>query len=81
MRVETNFVLSQLISLEAEKQTILDNNSALAEDNLTKEPELAELRNRINELSTEGKELCSKVQDLLTQSSKSHTNRRNVLLL
>lgn len=61
----------QLATLESEKQHILDENARLAEKNLTREPELAEQRNQINDLSTQGKELCSVVQELLTESSKT----------
>lgn len=60
----------QLTQLETEKQNILDGNSALAEDSLTKEPELAEHKQRIIELSAQGKDMCAKVQELLAQSSK-----------
>lgn len=56
--------------MESQKQHILDENTRLAEQNLTREPELADQRNRINELSTQGKELCLQVQDLLADSSK-----------
>lgn len=62
-----------LVSLESEKQSILDENTRLAERNLTREPELAEQRNRLNDLSAQGKELCAQVQDLLAES-KSKTN-------
>lgn len=66
--LSTNFV--QLTTLESEKQLILDENTRLAELNLTREPELAEQRIRINDLSTQGKELCLQVQDMLADSSK-----------
>lgn len=66
--LSTNSV--QLTTLESEKQLILDENTRLAELNLTREPELAEQRIRINDLSTQGKELCLQVQDMLADSSK-----------
>lgn len=62
---------SKMTQLEEEKQNILDGNSKIAEESLTKEPELAEQKQRLIELSTQGKELCSKVQELLNQSSKA----------
>ncbi|XP_014211099.1 vacuolar protein sorting-associated protein 37C [Copidosoma floridanum] len=57
----------QLLELEAEKKEIMVRNRSLAEFNLTKEPELEEAKRRIQSLSEEGSQLCSKVQALLEQ--------------
>lgn len=78
---DSNQYVFQLTQLETEKQSILDENSKLAEDNLTKEPELAEQKQKIVELSAQGKELCTKVQELLTQSSKISWNYSNIWLI
>lgn len=56
-----------LNALESEKNVILTKNRSIAEENLTKEPDLIERRGRINDLSTEGKELCLAVQEKLAQ--------------
>lgn len=49
----------------------MDENTRLAEKNLTREPELAEQRNIINDLSAQGKDLCARIQEMLAESSEN----------
>lgn len=60
----------QLKGLEDEKERILASNCALAQENVDKEPEIIEKKSRLNDLSEEGKELCSVVQEKLNALSK-----------
>lgn len=60
----------QLAPLENDKSGILNSNVQAAEESLTKEPELIELRSKVNELSTKSKELCTDIQEKLSQMSK-----------
>lgn len=60
----------QLVNLESEKEASLNSNRILAEENLAKEPELIELRSRVNDLSEQGKALCASVQEKLAEVSK-----------
>lgn len=61
----------QVKSLENEKDMIINENRSLAESNLEMEPQLIEIRSRINDLTQEGKQLSQSVQDKLQQSSES----------
>lgn len=63
----------QLKSLEEEKDRILGSNCTLAQENVDKEPEILEKKARISELSEQGKELCSVVQEKLNTLSKCCT--------
>uniref|UniRef100_A0A0K8TLS7 Putative vacuolar protein sorting 37b n=1 Tax=Tabanus bromius TaxID=304241 RepID=A0A0K8TLS7_TABBR len=65
-----------LARLEEEKEAMLSENRAIAEENLSKEPVLVELKGKLNELSTQGKELCSVVQEKLVEI-KSKSNNVN----
>lgn len=61
--------------LENEKDVIITENRTLAESNLQKEPNLIEIRSRINDLSEEFKTLSEAVQMKLTQlKSKTSTS-------
>ncbi len=59
----------QMAPLENDKTGILNGNVQAAEESLAKEPELIELRSRVNELSNTFKELCTDTQDKLNQMS------------
>lgn len=61
----------QLKPLENEKDVIITENRTLAESNLQKEPNLIELRSRINDLSEEFRNIGESVQTKLTQLSES----------
>ena len=70
--VVLNFVIFfQLKKLDDEKDVIINENRNLAESNLEMEPRLIEIRSRINDLTSEGKELCNSVQQKLQQISES----------
>jgi ESCRT-I complex subunit VPS37 len=61
--------------LENEKDVIITENRTLAESNLQKEPNLIELRSRINDLTEEFRNLSENVQTKLIQlKSKSNTS-------
>lgn len=64
----------QLKTLENEKDVIISDNRNLAESNLEMEPQLIEIRSRINDLTQEGRELSQSVQTKLQQISESSTN-------
>lgn len=59
----------QIASLETEKESMLTDNRAIAEENLEQEPKLIELRGRILDLTEQGKTLCAQVQEKLTVMS------------
>lgn len=67
-------ILLQLKTLENEKDVIISDNRNLAESNLEMEPQLIEIRSRINDLTQEGRELSQSVQTKLQQISESSTN-------
>lgn len=48
---------------------IIASNRSLAEFNLSKEPELEELKAQIQEKSKDGEEMCTRIQDLLNEYS------------
>ncbi|CAH1956522.1 unnamed protein product [Acanthoscelides obtectus] len=54
---------SYLKEIENEKETIMASNHSLAEYNLSKEPELVELREKVQELSEQGEELTKSVDE------------------
>lgn len=72
-----------LKGLEEEKERILTSNCALAQENVDREPEIIEKKSRLNDLSEEGKELCSVVQEKLNtlKSKKGDTTPETVLAL
>lgn len=76
IKIKENFSL-QLKSLENEKDVIISENRSLAESNLEMEPRLIEARSRINELTTEGKELSQNVQEKLQILSESYPKQLN----
>lgn len=49
---------------------MLGENRSKAEENLSKEPEIIELRGRVNDLSEQGKDLCILIQQKLAEFSK-----------
>lgn len=57
--------------MESAKEQLLNENRALAEGNLEKEPEMIERRGRINESSVEGVQLCSAIQAKFDEISKT----------
>lgn len=62
----------KLASLETEKETMLNMNRALAEENILQEPKIIELKATVNELAEEGKVLVAQVQDKINEyKSKS----------
>lgn len=56
-----------LKNLNDEKQVIITQNRGIAEENVNKEPEIIERKSRISELSDQGKALCTRIQELLTE--------------
>ncbi|CAG9831018.1 unnamed protein product [Diabrotica balteata] len=58
---------SYLKEIENEKENILASNNSMAEFNLSKEPELVEGREKIEELSQKGEELTKSVEDKLKE--------------
>uniref|UniRef100_A0A336LJE1 CSON006031 protein n=1 Tax=Culicoides sonorensis TaxID=179676 RepID=A0A336LJE1_CULSO len=61
-----------LSSLENEKETMLNMNRSLAEENILQEPKIIELKATVNELAEEGKALVGQVQDKINDyKSKS----------
>ncbi|XP_055611352.1 uncharacterized protein LOC129757964 [Uranotaenia lowii] len=63
-------------TLEAEKDSVLNNNRSRAEGNLEKEPQLIELRSRVNDLSEQGKVLANAVKEK-SEALKSKSNGTN----
>lgn len=61
--------------MEQEKHIIIAQNRNIAEDNVTKEPEIVERKSRMSELSEQGKTICSSIQEKLNRISKQ--NRTN----
>lgn len=49
---------------------IIASNRSLAEFNLSKEPDLEELKADVQRKSEEGEQLCSRIQELLSEYSK-----------
>ncbi|KAJ6636248.1 Vacuolar protein sorting-associated protein 37B, partial [Pseudolycoriella hygida] len=72
-----------LAPLEDDKAQILNSNVQAAEESLAKEPELIELRSKVNELSEKSKELCADIQEKLSQmkSKSSGMNQDTALAL
>nr|CAI5837935.1 unnamed protein product [Callosobruchus analis] len=54
---------SYLKEIENEKENIMASNHSVAEYNLSKEPELVELREKVQELSKQGEELSKSVEE------------------
>lgn len=55
---------------DVEKEMIIASNRSLAEFNLSKEPELEELKQQVLEKSESGEQLCTRIQELLEEYSK-----------
>lgn len=49
---------------------IIAENRTLAEDSMTKDPQIVELKSRVSELSEQGKSLCESVQEKLAELSE-----------
>jgi len=60
----------QIKDLEAEKEVLLASNRSLAEFNLTKEPQLAEGKRHLQELSETGAALCQRIESKVSELSK-----------
>lgn len=56
--------------IQNEKETVIATNESMAEMNLTKEPELAEKREKLRMTSVEGEELSKRVEEKLKTLSK-----------
>ncbi|KAK7874221.1 hypothetical protein R5R35_006263 [Gryllus longicercus] len=54
--------IKQFKDLETEKEMIIASNRSLAEFNLAKEPQLQEGKQRLQDLSAKGEELCQSVE-------------------
>ncbi|XP_059619525.1 vacuolar protein sorting-associated protein 37B [Phlebotomus argentipes] len=68
-------------SLEKEKEEIMVENRIKAEENLAREPQLIELRGRVNDLSQEGKSLYETVEQKLGEiKSKSGSMSQDTAL-
>ncbi|XP_041971625.1 vacuolar protein sorting-associated protein 37B [Aricia agestis] len=64
--------VKQIKDWETEKEMMIASNRSLAEFNLAKEPELAELKAQVQEKSETGELLCTRIQELLNEyKSKS----------
>lgn len=48
---------------------IIASNRSLAEFNLSKEPDLEQLKAQVQEKSEEGEKLCTRIQELLNEYS------------
>lgn len=57
--------VKQVKDWETEKEMIIASNRSLAEYNLSKEPELEELKSDIQRRSELGEQLCTRIQELL----------------
>lgn len=69
----------QIKPLEGEKETLMNANRGLAEENISYEPKIIELKARIHELSDDGKKLLSEVQDKINDYSEYYSaNFENV---
>lgn len=64
--------VKQVKDWDTEREMIIASNRSLAEFNLSKEPELEELKAQVQEKSEIGEKLCSRIQELLNEyKSKS----------
>jgi len=59
--------VKQIKDLEAEKEVLLASNRSLAEFNLTKEPQLAEGKRHLQELSETGAALCQRIESKVSE--------------
>ncbi|XP_011304085.1 vacuolar protein sorting-associated protein 37B-like [Fopius arisanus] len=59
--------IKQFKELESEKEVLIAGNRSLAEVNLAKQPQLEENKKALHELSEKGCELCTSVQDKITE--------------
>ncbi|XP_053617463.1 vacuolar protein sorting-associated protein 37B [Plodia interpunctella] len=55
----------QIKDWDTEKEMIIASNRSLAEFNLSKEPELEELKAQVQQKSETGEQLCARIQELL----------------
>lgn len=63
-------IIFQVKQWETEREMIIASNRSLAEYNLSKEPELEELKTQVQQKSELGEQLCSRIQELLDEYSK-----------
>lgn len=56
--------------IEQEKETLMASNNSMAEFNLSKEPELVEGREKLQELSEEGELLTKNIEEKIKELSK-----------
>lgn len=59
--------VKQIKDLEAEKEVLMASNRSLAEFNLTKEPQLAEGKQHLQELSETGAALCQRIESKVSE--------------
>ncbi|XP_015111156.2 thioredoxin domain-containing protein 9 isoform X2 [Diachasma alloeum] len=59
--------IKQFKDLESEKEVLIAGNRSLAEVNLAKQPQLEENKKALQELSEKGCELCTSVQEKITE--------------
>lgn len=59
----------QVKDWETEREMIIASNRSLAEFNLSKEPELEDLKTQVQQKSETGEQLCSRIQELLDEYS------------
>ncbi|XP_059053088.1 vacuolar protein sorting-associated protein 37B [Achroia grisella] len=57
--------VKQVKDWDTEKEMIIASNRSLAEFNLSKEPELEQLKSDVQQKSEVGEQLCSRIQELL----------------
>ncbi|GLH01014.1 Uncharacterized protein GBIM_07254 [Gryllus bimaculatus] len=62
--------IKQFKDLETEKEMIIASNRSLAEFNLAKEPQLQEGKQRLQDLSAKGEELCQSVESKIGELKK-----------
>ncbi|XP_013184222.2 vacuolar protein sorting-associated protein 37B [Amyelois transitella] len=59
--------VKQIKDWDTEKEMIIASNRSLAEFNLSKEPELEELKAQVQQKSETGEQLCTRIQELLDE--------------
>lgn len=57
--------VKQIKDWETEKEMIIASNRSLAEFNLAREPEMSEAKEKIQDLSAQGEEICGRIQEKL----------------
>lgn len=58
---------------------IIASNRSLAEFNLSKEPELEDLKSQVQQKSEHGEQLCNRIKELLEEYSKTFVHILNWL--